>query len=258
MGDGGGLVERAVRVAGAVCCWLVGLVLATGAVGLAAEVPASLRVERAYASAEPCPPHVRGGADSDCLYEIHAEVTGTVVKGGRYSEYTLGLKGREPLPEKVSLGDDEPLLGGLDPGDSVTVTLWRDYPTAVSRGGVTQVSAETPDGEADFTTGFALFVAVAAAYLFFAGCVLVRARRGGGHALVEGLVHASVAVGCVIVAGFVGAAAAGLVGPDRPGPWAVLAAWGLLTPPALAVTRALRRRRATARRRAAPRTDGLG
>jgi translation elongation factor EF-1alpha len=62
------------------------------------------------------------------------------------------------------MGGSEPLLKRLRPGDNVTVTLRRDYATAVRQGKVSQKTADSPEGEPVFVCALALAVICGGAY----------------------------------------------------------------------------------------------
>ncbi|MER5215445.1 hypothetical protein ABT063_34120 [Streptomyces sp. NPDC002838] len=73
------------------------------------------------------------------------------------------------MPRSIDIGDADPLLKRLRPGDKVRVTLWRDYSTAVRQGKVSQETAETPEGEPVFVCALALAVICSGAYGLYAG-----------------------------------------------------------------------------------------
>ncbi|MER7741953.1 hypothetical protein ABTX34_27185 [Streptomyces sp. NPDC096538] len=150
--------------------------LLVGAAGLA-TVPSLIEDEKAFGTATSCTavssPH------DDCLRSFETTVTRTVIKEqNKSSEYTLYLNGPAQVPRSIDMGASEPLLKRLRPGDHVTVTLWRDYATAVRQGKVFQETADTPEGEPVFMCALALAVINGGAYGLYAGVTaLARSRR---------------------------------------------------------------------------------
>ncbi|MFF8917302.1 hypothetical protein ACF08M_29330 [Streptomyces sp. NPDC015032] len=106
-------------------------------------------------------------------------MTRTVIREqAKSSEYTLYLDGPARVPRSIDMGGSEPLLKRLRPGDNASVTMWRDYATAVRQGKVSQETADTPEGEPVFVCALALAVICGGAYgLYAGGTALVRARR---------------------------------------------------------------------------------
>lgn len=107
------------------------------------------------------------------------------------------------------MGGPEPLLQDLRPGDTVTVTLWRDYAPAVSMNGVTQATDDTPVGEPQIVMAFALAVVSIGLFAVHAGgTAALRARRHAVRGLPSSLVtrgkQAGVAAFCAIPAGMLG------------------------------------------------------
>ncbi|MFI5808541.1 hypothetical protein [Streptomyces sp. NPDC051561] len=256
----GGEVERSVG-AGRRARWLQvwgGLVLAVGlfvlvlaGVGLA-TVPGLLGDEREFRDAVPCGTSapLSASVTTDCLRRVDALVTGTVVRDeADYEEFTLKLRGSSEVPDEVDMGAAGPLLGRLHRGDRVTLTLWRDYVPAVTKGGVVQDTADTPVGEPQFVTAVALVLLSAGAFPAYAGVHLLRAaNRPAG----QGLLSCHVSVGrtsfgagfCVLPAMPVG---------DWAGPVGMLAVWlGLVPLVWLGVRRYERRGRGRHARGAAP------
>lgn len=177
-----------------------------------AAVPDLMAAERAYRAARPCAATIT----DDCPRTVQATVRGTVIRERtKDSEYTLELTGPWPVPGDLDMGDSEPLLRHLHAGDRVTVTVWRDYATAVRKDGVTQHSAETPEGEPLFATAAALaLLSVGLFDAFTGGNVLVHAR---GYAA-QGLPAVFALRGKQALAGAFCAVPAGLFG-IRTGLW---------------------------------------
>lgn len=191
------------------CAALLGVALLFfGAAGLAV-VPELIEDEEAFGTATACatpsPPR------DDCLGSFDATVTRTVItEQGKSSEYTLYLDGPARVPRSIDMGDSEPLLKQLSPGDDVTVVMWRDYATAVRRGEVAQETTDTPEGEAVFVCALALVVSCGGAYGSYAGgTALARARlhavRGLPATLVSRGKEAAGAALCALPALVVGA-----------------------------------------------------
>ncbi|MEU0340431.1 hypothetical protein ABZ092_16080 [Streptomyces bobili] len=158
------------------CAALLGVVmLLVGAAGLAI-VPSLIEDEKAFGTATSCT--ALSSPKDDCLRSFKATVTRTVIKEqNKSSEYTLHLNGPAQVPRSIDMGASEPLLKRLRPGDNVTVTLWRDYATAVRQGKVSQETVDTPGGEPVFVCALALAVICGGAYgLYVGGTALARAR----------------------------------------------------------------------------------
>ncbi|WP_432077195.1 hypothetical protein [Streptomyces wuyuanensis] len=159
------------------CAALIGVaMLLLGAAGLAI-VPDLIEDEKAFGTATACT--TPSAPHDDCLRSFDATVTRTVIKEQNKSwEYTLYLNGPTPVPRTIDMGDSDPLLKRLSPGDNVTVTLWRDYATEVRQGKISQETADTPEGEPVFVCALALAVTCGGAYSLYAGgTALARARR---------------------------------------------------------------------------------
>lgn len=159
------------------CAALSGIaVLLLGAAGLAI-VPGLIEDEKAFGTATACT--ASSSSHDDCLRSFDATVTRTVIREqGKSSEYTLYLNGPTRVPRSIDMGDAEPLLKRLRPGDGVTVTMWRDYATAVRQGKVSQETADTPEGQPVFVCALALAAICGGAYGLYAGGTAVsRARR---------------------------------------------------------------------------------
>ncbi|MEU0831695.1 hypothetical protein [Streptomyces sp. NPDC005969] len=159
------------------CAALLGVaMLLLGAAGLAV-VPGLIEDEKAFGTAAACT--TPSSPQDDCLRSFDATVTRTVIREqAKSSEYTLYLDGPARVPRSIDMGGSEPLLKRLRPGDNVTVTMWRDYATAVRQGKVSQETADTPEGEPVFVCALALAVICGGAYgLYAGGTALARARR---------------------------------------------------------------------------------
>ncbi|MFF1505617.1 hypothetical protein ACFVZR_38730 [Streptomyces sp. NPDC058316] len=170
------------------CAALLGItMLLLGATGLAA-IPDLIEDEKAFRTATPCT--ALSSPHDDCLRSYDATVTRTVIKEqARSSQYTLYLNGPTQVPHSIDMGASESLLKRLLPGDNVTVTLWRDYATAVRQGKISQETADTPQGEPAFVCALALAVLSGGAYgLYAGGTALTRARRHAGQGLPATLV----------------------------------------------------------------------
>ncbi|WP_158072104.1 hypothetical protein [Streptomyces sp. CB01580] len=123
--------------------------LLLGAAGLAI-VPDLIEDEKAFGTATACT--APSSLQDDCRRSFDATVTRTVIRDqARSSEYTLYVDGPARVPRSIDVGGSEPLLKRLRPGDNVTVTMWRDYATAVRQGKVSQETADTPEGEPSAT-----------------------------------------------------------------------------------------------------------
>jgi hypothetical protein len=153
-------------------------------------------------------------------------VRGTVIREEvKTPTYTLKLSGPHPVPAEVDVGGPEPLLESLRPGDTVAVTLWRDYAPTVSRNGVAQATNDTPVGEPQFVTAFALGMLSAGLFALYAGVTASgRARR---HA-VRGLPASLVTRGKQAFAASLCALPAGMVGTVT-GPLWVVVLWAVLS-----------------------------
>ncbi|MFV5998596.1 hypothetical protein ACNPQM_41190 [Streptomyces sp. NPDC056231] len=159
------------------CAALLGVaMLLLGAAGLAV-VPGLIEDEKAFGTAAACT--TPSSPQDDCLRSFDATVTRTVIREqAKSSEHTLYLDGPARVPRSIDMGGSEPLLKRLRPGDNVTVTMWRDYATAVRQGKVSQETADTPEGEPVFVCALALAVICGGAYgLYAGGTALARARR---------------------------------------------------------------------------------
>ncbi|MFF9402490.1 hypothetical protein [Streptomyces sp. NPDC014744] len=159
------------------CAALLGVaMLLLGAAGLAI-VPDLIEDEKAFGTATACT--APSSLQDDCRRSFDATVTRTVIRDqARSSEYTLYVDGPARVPRSIDMGGSEPLLKRLRPGDNVTVTMWRDYATAVRQGKVSQETADTPEGEPVFVCALALAVICGGAYgLYAGGTALARARR---------------------------------------------------------------------------------
>ncbi|MFE3642539.1 hypothetical protein ACFXOM_16245 [Streptomyces sp. NPDC059169] len=226
------------------CSALVGLVLVVLAGAGLATVPDLMDEERAFEAAVPCGSSAVAGAD--CLRPVGATVMRTVIQDvPKHEEFTLRLGGPPDVPHEIDMGASGPLLTRLQQGDRVTVTMWRDYATAVSRDGVTQESADTPVGEPVFVTALMLALLPCGAYALYAGGVaLRRARRHAERGLPAFLLtrgkQACGAALCALPALLVG---------DVAGPWVAVAGWLAMLPLVLLAVRRLERSRG---RHAAP------
>ncbi|MFF9322483.1 hypothetical protein ACF1BP_29190 [Streptomyces sp. NPDC014735] len=164
------------RVWGLCAALLGAAMLLLGAAGLAI-VPDLIEDEKAFGTATACT--APSSLQDDCRRSFDATVTRTVIRDqARSSEYTLYVDGPARVPRSIDMGGSEPLLKRLRPGDNVTVTMWRDYATAVRQGKVSQETADTPEGEPVFVCALALAVICGGAYgLYAGGTALARARR---------------------------------------------------------------------------------
>ncbi|MFF7980193.1 hypothetical protein ACFZDK_13835 [Streptomyces sp. NPDC007901] len=119
------------------------------------------------------------------------------------------------------------MLKRLHPGDLVSVTVWRRYATAVSRGGLTQETNDNPVGDPDIDTALALGALACGTYLLGAGgCALLGARRAAEHGLPASLIPLGKAtVGAALTAWL-----ACLVGVGWEGPVGVVVAWLVMLP----------------------------
>ncbi|WP_073950773.1 hypothetical protein [Streptomyces kebangsaanensis] len=218
-------------------CWGAGAVLLGAALLLAAGtglalVPDDLAEERAYRAARPC----GAAVTEDCLRSVRATVRGTEIQEqSRNARYELRLDGPGPVPRNLPMAGADPLLRHLRAGDVVTVTVWRDYATAVGKDGVTQHSEDTPEGQAVFTTALAL--ALVAPGLFVA--------HAGGHAVAHAPGYAATgAPARLVLRGKLAIAAAGCALPAGlfgmwTGPVGVIVLWSALAGLVLAMSRRL-------------------
>ncbi|MGW3512888.1 hypothetical protein [Streptomyces sp. NPDC000994] len=160
---------------------LLGAVLVLfGSAGLAV-VAESLDTVRAFRAARPCPDGTGPGPrfGEDCLRVLPATVKGTVIveAGKYYKEYTLKLSGSRQVPAELDMGDADPLLRHLNRGDQVTVSVWRGYAPSVSKDGVTQASADTPESEPNISMALSLALFTVGLYGLYAGAVALRHAR---------------------------------------------------------------------------------
>ncbi|MER7403273.1 hypothetical protein ABT373_12490 [Streptomyces sp. NPDC000070] len=105
------------------------------------------------------------------------------------------------------------------------MTLWRDYAPVVSMSGVTQVTDDSPVGEPQIVTAFALAVLSVGLFAVHAGgTAATRARRDAVRGLPGSLVtrgkQAGVTAFCVIPAGMLG---------EVTGPLWVVVLWAVLS-----------------------------
>ncbi|MGW5236377.1 hypothetical protein ACWEQU_29825 [Streptomyces nodosus] len=199
---------------------LLGAAAVTATAVLLASVPGALEDVRAYRAARPCPSPVAPAAD--CLRTVPATVRGkTIQEGHRNPRYKLFLDGPRGVPAELEMDGPDPLLSKLHKGDTVTLTRWRGYTTAVSEGGVTQGSADTPDGEPEALTALALALLAVGLYGMYAGAVA--ARHASRHAR-EGLPVRIESLGIATFWAAVAALPAVMVG-DRTGPVGVVVSW---------------------------------
>ncbi len=208
---------------------LLGVVAVLWAVGRFTALPEAVAQERGFASAVPCAAAKAGADQADCLHTVRASVTGTVIRSsGRTQTYRLELAGPAPASGSLDMGSTGPLLNRLHPGDQVSVTVWRHYATAVSRGGITQETNDNPVGDSDISTALALGSLACGTYLLAAGgCALLRARGAAERGLPASLAPwGKATVGAVLVASL-----ATLVGVGWGGPVAVVVAWLVMLPP---------------------------
>jgi hypothetical protein len=129
----------------------------------------------------------------------------------------------------------DPLLRHLRAGDVVTVTVWRDYTTAVGKDGVTQHSDDTPEGQAAFAAAFALALAALGFFAAYAGGNAV--AHAPGYAA-TGVPARLVLRGKLAVTAAACALPAGLFGVWT-GPVGVIVLWSVLAGLVLAVSRRL-------------------
>ena len=230
--------RRAVRHrAWGLCSALAGLVmLLLAGAGLAA-VPELMDDEQAFNTAVPCGPEAVAGAD--CLRPVEATVVRTVIRDEvKYEEFTLRLTGPREVPHELDMGHSDPLLKRLHQGDRVTVTMWRDYATAVSRDGVTQESADTPVGEPQFVMALMLALLSGGACALYAGAAaVVRAR----HYAERGLPASLATIGKQAFGAALCALPTVVIG-DFAGPLVAVTAWLAMLPLVRLVVRRLERR----------------
>jgi hypothetical protein len=218
------------------CAALLGIALLLAAVAVLLIVPDLMADERAFLAARPC----TAAVTDDCLHSVQATVRGTVIREQpKNSEYTLTLDGPRPVPGELDMDGSGPLLKDLRAGEKVTVTVWRDYATAVSKDGVTQHSSDTPEGEPQFAVAGALAVLPVGAFAVYAGGnALVRARTYAAR----GLPGHFVPLGKRTLGAALCALPAGAFGMWRGGPIAVAVSWVLLAGLVWAVTSRLEAR----------------
>ncbi|MER5753219.1 hypothetical protein [Streptomyces sp. NPDC002088] len=109
----------------------------------------------------------------------------------------------------------------------MSVTVWRHYATAVSRGGLTQETNDNPVGDPDTASALALESLACGTYLLGAGgCALLGARRAAERGLPASLVP----LGKATVGAALAAWPACLVGVGWGGPVGVVAAWLVMLP----------------------------
>ncbi|WNZ06439.1 hypothetical protein [Streptomyces sp. 11x1] len=229
-------------------CVLPPAVLAAvaGVVALA-TVPDLVHEVQAFHSARPCA--VTMSPPVDCLRSYPATVRGTVIENeGRSQLYLLELDGPRPVPAELDMNDEDPLLKQLRKGDGITVTVWRDYATAVTKDGVTQESSDTPEGLPEFQTAFALDLLAVGAYGSYAGATAIR------HARQRSLPGAVALWGRWTVGAVLASLPAGIVGYETgTGPVAVVLLWLVALPVVwLMVEGRERRNRGRHSRRPAP------
>ncbi|WP_338897769.1 hypothetical protein WBG99_21025 [Streptomyces sp. TG1A-60] len=123
------------------------------------------------------------------------------------------------------MNDEDPLLKQLRRGDHITVTVWRDYTTAVTKDGVTQESSDTPEGLPEFQTAFALDLLAVGGYGSYAGATAIR------HARQRSLPGPVALWGRWTVGAVLASLPAGIVGYETAtGPVAVVLLWLVLLP----------------------------
>ncbi|MFF9452417.1 hypothetical protein [Streptomyces flaveolus] len=195
-------------------------------------VPDDMAEERAYRAARPCGTAVT----EECLRPVQATVRGTEIREQpRNQRYDLRLTGPSSVPREVAMGGAEPLLRYLRVGDLVTVTMWRDYATAVSKDGVTQYSDDNPEGLSLWAAAIALALLAIGLFAAYAGGhVVARAPYYAATGLPTRLGKRGVqtigAVFCAVPAGLFGI---------WTGPVGVIVLWSALVGLFLVVTRRL-------------------
>ncbi|MGW0844620.1 hypothetical protein ACWD26_31690 [Streptomyces sp. NPDC002787] len=133
-------------------------------------------------------------------------------------------------------------------GDHVTVTVWRDYTTAVTMNGVTQESSDTPEGLPEIQTVLALDLLVAGGFGGYAGVTAIRRAR-------QRSLLGSVALwGRRTVGAVLASLPAGIIGYETgTGPVGVMLLWLMLLPVVwLIVERQVRHKPGRHSRRPAP------
>ncbi|PZH01473.1 hypothetical protein C1I97_22390 [Streptomyces sp. NTH33] len=216
-------------------CWGAGAVLLGVTLLLVAGfalvmVPSELAEEHAYRAARPC----GAAVTEDCLRSVQATVRGTEIEERPKNErYELRLDGPSPVPRNLSMAGADPLLRHLRAGDVVTVTVWRDYATAVGKDGVTQDSDDTPEGQAAIAAAFALALAALGFFAAYAGGQAV--AHAPGYAA-TGVPARLVLRGRFAVTAAACALPAGLVGMWT-GPVGVIVLWSALAGLVLAMSR---------------------
>ncbi|WP_238431384.1 hypothetical protein [Streptomyces cavernae] len=193
---------------------------------------------------------------ADCLHSHAATVRETVIENeGRNQLYLLKLDGRPPVPAELQLDDEAPLLTHLRKGDNVTVTVWRDYTTAVTKNGVTQESSDTPEGLPESQTALGLDLLAVGGYGGYAGVAAIR------HARQRSLPGSVALWGQRTVGAVLASMPAGIVGYETgTGPVGVMLLWLTLLPLVwLIVERQVRHKPGRHSRRPAPsRTSDTG
>lgn len=214
---------RWTRVWGLSVAPLAALAGVAGVVALS-TVPGLVDEVQVFHSARPCAVPVSPSAD--CLRTYPATVRGTVIENeGRSQLYLLKLDGPRPIPAELDMDDEDPLLKHLRKGDHITVTVWRDYTTAVTKDGVTQESSDTPEGLPEFQTAFALDLLALGGYGSYAGATAIR------HARQRSLPGPLALWGRWTVGAVLASLPAGIVGYETAtGPVAVVLLWLVLLP----------------------------
>ncbi|MFB7918367.1 hypothetical protein [Streptomyces sp. NPDC056061] len=174
--DGASSVRRRARWRRA---WGVGsllgsLILLLMAAACAASVPEAVGTVRDFRAAGTCADRT---PRTDCLHVRSATVRSAKRTGGRNPRYEVRLDGPPGVPHEMDMESDEPLFERLEPGDEVTVTLWRDYAIALARDGVTQPSTDSPESEPEWQAGLAVVLLVFGCYLLYLGAVLLARAR---------------------------------------------------------------------------------
>lgn len=201
---------------------LLGVAAVTATAVLLVSVPGLLADVRAFRAARPCLTVSPTVPDLDCLRSVSATVEGKVIREQtKNNEYTLMLRGSDRAPFSLDMGSPNPLLRQLNKGDTVTLTIWRDYITAVEKDGVTQESTDTPVGEPEFNTALALALLAGGLFGIYAGTVA--ARHAARHAQ-HGLPVPLVSLGTQAFWAALAAVPAMMVG-DLTGPVGVVVTW---------------------------------
>ncbi|KUO19814.1 hypothetical protein [Streptomyces dysideae] len=218
---------------------VVPLAVLAGVAGVAAlaTVPDLVDEVRAFRAARPCV--LPASAPADCLHTYPATVRGKVIENeGRSQLYLLKLDGPPPVPAELDMGDEEPLLTRLHKGDHVTVTVWRDYTTAVTKDGATQESGDTPDGLPEIQTAAGLDLLAVGGYGGYAGVMAVR------HARQRSLPRSVAMWGRWTMGAVLASVPAGIVGYETgTGPVVVTLLWLVLLPVVWLVVEHQERRR---------------